>query len=127
MDRHQLVEILLRTLVFLLGAGIGPFLNVVIYRVPLGISVNNPRRSFCPSCKKQIPWYRNIPLLSWLALRGKCAECGSKIAFRYFFVELLTAVLFYAVFVKFSASYGPHVFEHVSQWGPLVLIFWIFT
>ena len=126
MDRQQILEILLRTLIFLLGAGIGSFLNVVIYRLPLDISVNNPRRSFCPSCKKQIPWYRNIPLVSWLALRGKCAECGSKIAFRYFFVELLTGLLFYAVFVKFSAGSGARVFEHVRDWGPLVLIFWIF-
>ncbi|MCE9519396.1 MAG: prepilin peptidase [Verrucomicrobia bacterium] len=96
MTRNQILETLLQILVFMMGAGIGSFLNVVIYRLPLGISVNNPRRSFCPSCKKQIPWYHNIPLLSWLLLRGKCAECGSKIAFRYFFVELLTACLFYA-------------------------------
>jgi leader peptidase (prepilin peptidase)/N-methyltransferase len=127
MDRQQVLEILLRTLVFMLGAGIGSFLNVVIYRLPLGISVNNPRRSFCPSCRKQIPWYRNIPLVSWLALRGKCAECGSKISFRYFFVELLTGFLFYVVFLKFSGNYGPRVFEHIAGWGPLVLIFWIFT
>ncbi len=104
------------------GAGIGSFLNVVIYRLPLGISVNNPRRSFCPSCKKQIPWYRNIPLLSWLLLRGKCADCGSKIAFRYFFVELLTGCLFYAVFRKFGGDW-----DLIGQWGPVVLIFWIFT
>ncbi len=104
------------------GAGIGSFLNVVIYRLPLGISVNNPRRSFCPSCRKQIPWYRNIPLLSWLLLRGKCAECGSKIAFRYFFVELLTGCLFYAVFAKFGGDW-----EFLRSWGPVVLIFWIFT
>ena len=127
MDRQQALELLLRVLIFLLGAGIGSFLNVVIYRLPLGISVNNPRRSFCPVCKKQIPWYRNIPLVSWLALRGKCAECGTKISFRYFFVELLTGVLFYAVFVKLSSSHGPRVFEHVKDWGPLVLIFWVFT
>ena len=76
MTRQQFLEVLLQFLVFMMGAGIGSFLNVVIYRLPLGISVNNPRRSFCPACKKQIPWYRNIPLLSWLQLRGKCAECA---------------------------------------------------
>lgn len=122
MTRNQILEVLLQILVFMMGAGIGSFLNVVIYRLPLEISVNNPRRSFCPSCKKQIPWYHNIPLVSWLLLRGKCAECGSKIAFRYFFVELLMACLFYAVFAKFCGDW-----ELIGQWGPVVLIFWIFT
>ena len=79
---------------FLIGACIGSFLNVVIYRVPLGMSVNEPKRSFCPKCRKDIPMWLNFPLVSWLWLRGKCKECGAPIAFRYFGVELLTAVLF---------------------------------
>ena len=79
---------------FLIGACIGSFLNVVIYRVPLGMSVNEPKRSFCPMCKKPIPMWLNFPMVSWLWLRGKCKECGAPIAFRYFGVELLTAVLF---------------------------------
>src|SRR6188472_2921236 len=91
MLRPEIAASLLDILIFLVGAGIGSFLNVVIYRLPLGMSVNKPRRSFCPICKKQIPWYRNLPLITWLAQRGKCAECGCKIPFRYFFVELLTA------------------------------------
>lgn len=78
---------------FLLGACVGSFLNVVIYRLPRGLSVNEPKRSFCPKCKKDIPMWRNIPLVTWLAQRGKCAECGAGIAFRYFVVELLTALL----------------------------------
>lgn len=86
---------------FVLGAVVGSFLNVCIYRLPLDLSVNEPKRSFCPSCKTQLPWHQNIPLLSWLFLRGKCANCGSRIAFRYFAVELLTALLFLAVWRTF--------------------------
>lgn len=84
-----------------IGACVGSFLNVVIYRVPLGLSVNEPKRSFCPNCKKPIPMRRNIPLISWLMLRGKCADCGAPIAFRYFAVELLTALVFAAVWFVF--------------------------
>src|SRR5690606_1569185 len=72
-------------------------LNVVIYRLPLNLSVNEPRRSFCPHCKTQIPFYQNIPLFSWIFLGAKCAKCKEKIPFRYFGVELLTAGLFLAL------------------------------
>ena len=90
-------EFVFAAFAFILGSAIGSFLNVCIYRMPLDLSVNEPKRSFCPSCKYQIPWYRNLPLISWLALRGKCANCGTKISFRYFGVELLTGLLFLAV------------------------------
>ncbi|MGD7652341.1 MAG: prepilin peptidase [Verrucomicrobiales bacterium] len=86
---------------FLIGSCIGSFLNVVIYRVPLGMSVNEPKRSFCPLCKTPIPMTLNMPLISWLWLRGKCASCSAPIAFRYFGVELLTAVLFTVVWWLF--------------------------
>lgn len=93
-------EKLFATFAFILGAVVGSFLNVCIYRMPLDLSVNEPKRSFCPHCKKQIPWTQNIPLVSWLVLRGKCANCHAPIAFRYFAVELLTALLFFAAWVK---------------------------
>ena len=87
-------DILSAIFAFVLGAAIGSFLNVVIYRLPLDLSVNEPERSFCPSCKQPIPWRHNLPLLSWVVLRGRCATCGAPISFRYFAVELMTALLF---------------------------------
>lgn len=120
MLRYQLLNAALHCLVFLLGAGIGSFLNVVIYRLPRGISVNNPRRSFCPGCQKQIPWWRNIPVVSWLLLRGRCAECGISIAARYILVEVLVGALFYAVFIQFG---GP--WHLIASWGPVVSSWWV--
>jgi leader peptidase (prepilin peptidase)/N-methyltransferase len=84
---------------FLLGTCIGSFLNVVIYRVPAGIPLSSPS-SHCPKCKKNIPWYYNIPIVSWLVLGGKCGNCKAKISPRYLLVELLTGILFLLVFSK---------------------------
>ena len=95
-------EFLFRAFAFILGAAVGSFLNVCIYRLPVALSINRPRRSFCPACKTPIPWHQNLPLISWLLLRGRCANCGSKIAFRYFAVELLTALLFLAIWQGFT-------------------------
>jgi leader peptidase (prepilin peptidase)/N-methyltransferase len=98
---------------FVLGANIGSFLNVCIYRMPRELSVNKPRRSFCPSCKKQIAWHQNLPLISWLALRGRCANCGAPISPRYFIVELLTAGLFLVVWSVFPS--------------PVAIAYWVFV
>ncbi len=86
---------------FVLGAAVGSFLNVCIYRWPVDLSINKPRRSFCPNCKQPIPWHQNLPLVSWVALGGRCSNCGAKIAFRYFAVELVTALLFVAIWHSF--------------------------
>ena len=76
-----------------LGACIGSFLNVVIYRLPRGLSVSQPRRSFCPSCQKQIEWYDNIPMLSWILLKGRCRNCGLPISLQYPLIEAAGVVV----------------------------------
>ncbi len=88
------MEITILIIIFIYGAMIGSFLNVCIYRMPRDISIMKPARSFCPSCEKQIPWYLNIPLFSFLSLGAKCKFCKVAISWRYFFIELATACLF---------------------------------
>ncbi len=83
--------------IFLFGAAVGSFLNVVIHRVPLEESIVFPN-SACPNCKNSIKPYDNIPILSWLILKGKCRNCKNAISPRYVAVELLTALLFVLVF-----------------------------
>jgi len=87
-----------------LGLVIGSFLNVVIARVPEGLSVVKPR-SRCPKCGHEITWYENIPVLSWVFLRGKCSGCKTPISIRYPLVELLTGALFMACLRKFGWAY----------------------
>jgi leader peptidase (prepilin peptidase)/N-methyltransferase len=122
MSKYDLLNALLHFLFFFMGTGIGSFLNVVIYRLPLGISVNNPRRSYCPKCKNQIPMWLNIPLVSWIMLRGKCAKCGCSISPRYLGVELLTGLLFYAIFWRVGGDW-----TLIKEWGPAMLALWVFT
>ena len=86
---------------FILGSIIGSFLNVCIYRIPAGISVVTPR-SRCPHCETLIRWYHNIPILSWLFLKGKCAYCNAEVPVRYLMVEALTGGLFALFFYRFA-------------------------
>ncbi|HMJ91084.1 MAG TPA: prepilin peptidase [Candidatus Acidoferrum sp.] len=81
--------------IFIFGCLVGSFLNVCIYRMPLGKSVVTPA-SHCPYCGYAIPFYLNVPLVTWLMLRGKCANCSAPISIRYFLVELLTGLMFLA-------------------------------
>ena len=90
---------------FWLGACIASFLNVVIWRVPRGESIVSPP-SHCPKCNAAIRWYQNVPILSWLALRGKCANCKEPISPRYILIEALGGLLFLAAFQKYWAVGG---------------------
>jgi leader peptidase (prepilin peptidase)/N-methyltransferase len=74
------------------GAAVGSFLNVVIYRLPAGLSIAYPP-SHCPACKHAIRWYDNIPIAGWLILRGRCRDCGAKFSSRYAWVELASGLL----------------------------------
>ena len=89
--------------IFLFGLAFGSFLNVCIYRLPRGLSVVAPR-SACPTCKKQIAFYDNLPVLSWFLLGGRCRHCKEKISPRYWVIELLTALLFLACYQYFGPT-----------------------
>ena len=95
---------------FIFGGIVGSFLNVCIYRMPLELSVVTPP-SHCPHCKYAIPFYLNVPLLTWLALGGRCKNCRAPISPRYFIVELLTGLAFLACWLAFG---------HASPWIALV-------
>ena len=90
------------TMCFVYGLLFGSFFNVCIYRIPLGQSINRPRRSFCFACGSPVRWRDNIPLVSYLALGGRCRDCGAPFSVRYFLVELLTGALFLAVFLAYG-------------------------
>ena len=89
--------------VCILGCIVGSFLNVVIYRFPRGKSVVRPR-SYSVSCGHQIRWYENIPIVSYILLKGKCSSCGEKISLRYPFVEFLTGLAAVAAYLKWGLT-----------------------
>jgi len=99
--------------VLCIGACLGSFLNAVIYRLPLNISIVTPR-SFCPSCKKTIPWFSLTPIFGFFLTKGKCFFCKTKISFQYPAVELFTALG--TVFL----------FCHISKTFPLIVSLWLF-
>ena len=95
---------LLLTFAFLTGAAVGSFLNVCISRWPLNLSVVRPR-SRCPRCERAITWYENVPIVSWIVLRGKCRGCRLPISIQYPAVELGIALLWVAAFAAFSSDW----------------------
>ena len=89
---------------FWLGACIASFLNVVIWRVPRGESIVSPP-SHCPKCNSLIKWYHNLPIVAWLALRGKCANCKAPISPRYIIIETIGGILFLAVYIEMLGEF----------------------
>ena len=89
---------------------IGSFLNVCIYRMSREISIRKPSRSFCPHCKNTIPWYDNIPVLSFILLKARCRFCGGKISWQYPVVELITAIMFLILYNYFGLSWALFVY-----------------
>ena len=104
---------------FGLGASIASFLNVVAWRVPRGESIVRPP-SHCPKCSAPIRWWQNIPILSWLALRGRCANCRAPISPRYIIVETIGGLLFLAVAWVFLPSVSEVLFLWI--WCSLMLV-----
>jgi len=117
-------DIWIQIIIFLLGLAIGSFLNVCIYRIPRSdMSIYSPRRSFCPECNQSIKFYDNIPLLSYLFLRGKCRHCKAKISILYPMVELATAVLFLVMYYQFGRTLEfVHALIFVSVLIPIFVI-----
>jgi leader peptidase (prepilin peptidase)/N-methyltransferase len=99
------VDIFIAAIIFAFGLIFGSFLNVCIYRIPRGLSVVRPA-SACPSCGNAIPFYDNIPVLSWFLLRGRCRNCSTRITARYLIVELLTGCVFLLCYSHFGLTLG---------------------
>lgn len=89
---------------FIFGTCIGSFLNVCIFRLPKEKSLNKPRSS-CPKCGNLIRWYDNIPILSYIFLKGRCRNCKERISLRYPLVEVITGFLFLSLYLKFGLSF----------------------
>ena len=97
------MSILVSIIVFVIGASLGSFINVVVYRLPAGLSVLWPP-SRCPQCLNRLKAYDNVPVLGWFWLKGRCRYCQTKISFRYPLVEALTGIIFLIVFWVFQFS-----------------------
>ena len=93
---------------FIIGCCLGSFINVLIYRLPLNLSLVFPN-SRCPKCYKKIKWFDNLPIISWFLLRGKCRDCKTKISYSYPIIELITGIL-----VWFNIYAHPTIYDQQS-------------
>ncbi|MFN3870949.1 MAG: prepilin peptidase [Aquificaceae bacterium] len=98
------MDILWYIIIFIFGSIFGSFYNVLIYRIPRGMSIVSPP-SHCGACGKPIKWYDNIPILSYIWLRGRCRHCGSKISIRYPLVEAFSGLLLVVCFLRFEKPF----------------------
>lgn len=120
MQENILIEVMIA--VFIFGTLIGSFLNVVIYRIPKGESIAFPA-SKCQSCQTPLKWYHNIPIFSWLFLGGKCGFCKDPVSKQYPIVELLTGIIFLALYLKLGLVwYFPFVAASFASLFALVMI-----
>jgi len=99
------LEVFNISLVIVFGLIFGSFLGMLVYRLPLGLSLINPKRSICPKCESEIQWYENIPLFSYLFLKGKCSQCKTKISTIYPIIESITAPITLCLFIKLGFNY----------------------
>jgi len=105
MDIPPSLNVFLHVFAGVFGVCVGSFLNVCIYRLPKeDMSIWKPKRSLCFSCRETIGWYDNIPVISYLILRGRCRHCGEKFSPRYAMVEFLTGVFFVLIYHRFGLS-----------------------
>lgn len=115
-----LIALLATAIVFALGTSIGSFLNVVVYRLPAGLSLLWPP-SRCPHCLHRLGKRENVPILGWLWLQGRCKHCKSKISVRYPLVEMATGLLFLLVFWRFGGNW------QVQTLGYWAFFSWLLT
>lgn len=115
-------DIILALIVFLFGAVIGSFLNVCIHRIPRGLSIASPP-SRCPRCERRIPFYDNIPIISYILLKGRCRSCAEPFSALYPFVEASTGVFAVLLFLKFSLT--PEFFVYSVFVASLIVITFI--
>ncbi|MBU4344737.1 MAG: prepilin peptidase [Desulfobacteraceae bacterium] len=101
---------LVQTIIFIFGMCIGSFLNVCIYRLPISKSIIDPLRSICPNCGSIIRFYDNIPVLSYLRLKGRCRHCNKPISFRYPLVEIISGAFALCTFIKFGPTLEAFVY-----------------
>lgn len=115
-------QILLSATIFILGLMIGSFLNVCIYRIPIGKTVVKGR-SYCPGCGSLITWYQNIPIFSYILLRGRCHHCRQHISFRYPAVEFLTGLIYLSTWLCYG--YSPDSIFYLALFSILIVISFI--
>ncbi len=120
--QNPVVTTVLGVAAFVLGATVGSFLNVCIFRVPRGESIVFPG-SHCLSCGDTLRWYDNIPILSYFILQGRCRRCGTHFSAQYPLIEFMTAALFLCVYLKFSITLATPVYWALI--GALIVVTWI--